>query len=164
MKHFIREYGVFNLWANQRICSVVEKLSDDQLNKEIVSSFPSIQKTLLHVWDAQVVWIMRVEGISLKEFPSVYFKGTRNDAIHGLLLTSQKLKELVHEIDEASLLDDREFTTMKGVQMKSALYQIFTHVFNHGTYHRGQLVTMLRQVGVTEIPTTDLIAFYREKK
>jgi len=164
MKYFIREYAAFNLWANQRMCSSIEKLSDEQLNREIISSFPSIQKTILHVWDTQVIWISRLEGVSLKEFPSVHFEGTRKDAISGLLLTSQKLKELVHEFDEASLLEVREFTTMKGVHMKSALYEIFTHVFNHGSYHRGQLVTMLRQAGVTEIPGTDLISFYREKK
>jgi uncharacterized damage-inducible protein DinB len=36
-------------------------------------------------------------------------------------------------------------------------------VVNHGTYHRGQVVTMLRQLGAGA-PTTDLIAFYRERQ
>jgi uncharacterized damage-inducible protein DinB len=36
-------------------------------------------------------------------------------------------------------------------------------VFNHATYHRGQLVTMLRQIGAEKIPATDFAAFVRLK-
>jgi len=164
MIDFVREYASYNYWSNQKICSVAEKLSYEQIHREIASSFPSIQKTLLHMWDAQSIWISRVEGVSLKEFPSAHFSGTRVDVVKGLLFTSQKLKEIANEIENSSLHDFIEFSTMKGVRMKSELYQIFSHVFNHGTYHRGQLVTMFRQVGVTEIPNTDLISFYREMK
>jgi uncharacterized damage-inducible protein DinB len=46
----------------------------------------------------------------------------------------------------------------------SAQYEMLAHVFNHNTYHRGQLITMLRQVGVTDLPQTDLIFFYRQTK
>ena len=164
MQSFISEYAAFNLWANERICSVVDKLTDDQMMQEIPSSFSSIQKTLLHIWDAQLIWINRIEGVSLREFPSKNFSGTKKDVIDGLLSTSQKLKDLANSNDEEALTSIKKYATLKGGIVTSALYQVFAHVCNHGTYHRGQLVTMLRQVGVTEIPSTDLIYFYREMK
>jgi uncharacterized damage-inducible protein DinB len=164
MQNFIREYAAFNLWANERICSVTEELTDEQMTQEIPSSFSSIQKTLLHIWDAQLIWINRIEGVSLKEFPSKNFSGTKKGIIDGLLSSSQKLKDLANSNDEEVLTSIKKYATLKGAIVTSALYQVFAHVCNHGTYHRGQLVTMLRQVGVTEIPSTDLIYFYREVK
>jgi len=38
------------------------------------------------------------------------------------------------------------------------------HVVNHGTYHRGQITTLLRQMGAAPPKSTDLIAFYRERQ
>ncbi len=56
-----------------------------------------------------------------------------------------------------------DYENSKGEQFKQPIFQMLLHVFNHGTYHRGQLVTMLRQLGVENIPATDFIVWSREK-
>lgn len=162
MLQFIREYAAFNLWANQRICSVVEKMSDEQFNREVTSSFPSIRKTLLHVWGANEIWLKRIEGVSLKAMPTENFGGGKKDIIDGFIASSQKLKELSEQQNENSILVTIEYSTLKGESFTSPLYQILAHVCNHATYHRGQIVTMFRQVGLNEIPSTDLSFFYRQ--
>ncbi len=164
MKKFILEYTAFNVWANERICSVAEKLSNEEMNQEIISSFPSIKKTLLHIWDAQLIWLKRLQGISLDAFPSQSFTGTNTELITGIIETSKQLHELAESFDDATLESVRKYATLKGGIVTSATYQVLAHVVNHGTYHRGQLITMLRQCGVTEIPQLDLIYFYRDKK
>lgn len=161
MKKFIEEYAAFNVWANDRICSAMESLSDEQMNHEIVSSFSSIRKTVLHLWGAQEVWIRRVEGFSPAALPTENFQGTNQEMMDGIRQSSYRLKELAEATAEDSLLEIKKYSTLKGGIVTSSLYQVFAHVFNHSTYHRGQLVTMLRQVGVAEIPPTDLIFFYR---
>ena len=50
---------------------------------------------------------------------------------------------------------------MDGKQYESPVWQIVLHVVNHATLHRGQVVAMLRQLGMTP-PGTDLIYYYRE--
>ena len=55
-------YVKYNLWANQKICDFLKTLSDEEVNKEIMSSFSSLQKTLIHVWDAQVIWLTRLQS------------------------------------------------------------------------------------------------------
>jgi uncharacterized damage-inducible protein DinB len=164
MKKFITEYAAFNTWANERLCEVAAKLNDEQMNQEINSSFSSIKKTLLHIWDAQLIWIKRLEGVSLSSFPSQSFTGSDADLIAGILETSKQLQALAESFDEDALNMVRKYSTLKGGIVTSATYQVLSHVINHSTYHRGQLVTMLRQAGVTEIPSTDLIYFYRERK
>ena len=164
MKKFIREYAAFNVWATERICSVASALNDEQLEKEIISSFPSIRKTLLHLWDAQLVWINRLEGVSLKAFPSETFSGANAEVIEGLMNTSKRLKELTDGYDKEKLRSIKKYATFQGGIVTSSVYQVLAHVFNHSTYHRGQLVTMFRQIGVTGIPKLDLIFYYREVK
>jgi len=41
-------------------------------------------------------------------------------------------------------------------------WQIVMHVVNHGSYHRGQIATMMRETGI-QPPATDLVMFYREQ-
>lgn len=163
MKKLIRNYVSFNAWANERICSEVMMLKEDELQQEIKSSFRNIRETLLHIWDAQEIWMERFDGTSPARWPSASFKGNRDDLIDGLMASSQALESKVHGYSKLQLKAKVSYTTMKGNNGNSPLYQMLMHVVNHGTYHRGQLVTMLRELGKTEIPATDLMAFYREQ-
>lgn len=54
-----------------------------------------------------------------------------------------------------------DIRTTKGEPYSHPLWQMMQHLINHGTYHRGQVTTMLRQLGVKPV-ATDLIAFYRQ--
>jgi uncharacterized damage-inducible protein DinB len=56
------------------------------------------------------------------------------------------------------------YQNTKKEQFKQPIYQVLLHMFNHSTYHRGQLVTMLRQLGVQKLPSTDFIVWSRRKK
>lgn len=164
MKKLIGEYASYNVWANERICSVIASLSDEKFNREVVSSFSSIQKTMLHMWVAQLIWIKRLEGLSLSVVPSEEFHGTRDDIVNGIISTSEILEEIAGSFSKEDLKSFRKYTTLKSGDFVSSQYEMLVHVFNHSTYHRGQLVTMLRQLGVTELPQTDLIFYYRQTK
>lgn len=163
MKKLIRDYAAFNTWANDRICSEVILLTEEEFLLEMKSSFKNIRETLLHIWDAQDIWLERFDGTSPSKWPSASFNGSKIELIDGLMASSEALEARAYEYDKQQLKKKVNYTTMKGNNGTSPLYQMLLHVVNHGTYHRGQLVTMLREVGKTEIPATDLIAFYREQ-
>jgi uncharacterized damage-inducible protein DinB len=57
-----------------------------------------------------------------------------------------------------------EYQDLRGNDRSDVLWQMLQHVVNHGTYHRGQITTMLRQLDVAPPKSMDLIAFYRERK
>src|SRR6185369_16448391 len=90
----------YNLWANKKITDFVRTLTAEQLNKEIISSFPSIMKTILHVWDAQQIWLDRLNGIFPVRVPGKDFNGTVEEAINGVLNSSQELISLVESREE----------------------------------------------------------------
>ena len=163
MKDHLLHYTRYNLWANKRICDFLKSnVSEEQLEKEIVSSFPSLKKTLLHTWDAQVIWLMRMNGTSLTSFPSHNFSGTIGDIVNGLLETSQQLIDFVETSSEAFLLSPLRYKNVAGDEFKNNIGDIIHHVVNHGTYHRGQALTMLRQLGFAKLFSTDYIGFCRE--
>ena len=163
MKKFIRDYVEFNVWANERICAAVSALTDEQLNQQMKSSFPTIRETLLHIWDAQDIWMERFDGRSPTAWPPEKFNGTAEELTSGLINSSKALLKKVKGYNKKELKEKVSYTTLKGNSGISPVFEMFAHVVNHGTYHRGQLVTMMRDVGVIEIPATDLIAFFRDK-
>ncbi len=162
MKPQLIKYSEYNIWANAHFIAILNTLDDATLDKELVSSFPSIRKTLYHVWDAQGIWIMRLTGETLKGFPSKDFTGTTKEAFDLFHQSSLKLAELIKNIKEDSLIEPLKYKNLKGDEFTNNIHDILHHVLNHSTFHRGQLVTMLRQVGVTTIPSTDFITFCRQ--
>lgn len=157
---YFKDLAAFNVWANSITCTWLEKINDEQWNKEIVSSFRSIYATVLHVVGAEKAWLERVKK-ELPIFPLVdSFKGSKHELITLWKTVSADLKLFIDSFDENELHTCLEFKRFNGEAFSMPYYQLFAHVINHATYHRGQLVTMLRQVGFTETSSTDLVAFF----
>ena len=161
-KQYFIELADYNIWANNIVCSWLEKISDDQWNQNMVSSFSSIEKTILHMIGAENVWAERMNKVEAPVWIPGSFTGTKNEHLALLRKTSLALKNCVFAFDETKLQEKLFFKRLNGEENLMPFYQILSHVFNHSTYHRGQLVTMLRQVGFTDVGTTDLSVFYKQ--
>lgn len=152
----------FNVWANHKITGYILSAGDDATHKELVSSFPTILKTLLHIWDAQQIWYARLQGNTITTWPSKDFKGTLKDACNGLMTSSNDFVRLTEKFEnDFSIVIN--YKTLDGNEFSNTAEEIIMHCMNHGTYHRGQIITMLRQVGFTEVGSTDYIRYCREK-
>ena len=163
MKKIILQYAAYNVWANQVIADCVTNLSEEQLNKEVNSSFNSVYKTFLHLWDVESVWWQRMKMVENVVWPGINFKGSARELANNLLQQSKQWKEWVDHATETMLEHEFIYKNSKREQFKQPIYEVLQHLFNHQTFHRGQLITMLRQVGVEKLPSTDLITFMRKK-
>lgn len=163
MKKIYVQYAAYNVWANQRIVDSVSNLSDVQINQEINSSFNSIYKTIAHLWDVESVWWQRIKLQEQNEWPSKTFNGSVLELCNNLLKQSKQWKEWIDLATDATLEHEFIYKNSKKDQFKQPVYEALHHLFNHQTFHRGQLITMLRQVGMETIPNTDLISFLRKK-
>ena len=158
-KYFI-EFADFNIWATDIFCSMLEQISDEQWQQKIASSFNTIQETTLHIISAEKAWLQRFKKETV-EWLQFSYKGSRTEHIQLWRQASADLKNYISEFDENELTTILHYKRLNGEEKSTPFYIMFTHVFNHSTYHRGQLVTMLRQVGFTDIKSTDLIVFFR---
>lgn len=153
-------YINYNIWANK---AIADFLSDKEeiLDKEVISSFPTIRKTIFHIADAQHIWLSRMKGDSPNEWPSKYM--IPEDAIHAMMNTSIAFEEYCGSADDTFYCKRISFSALDGTIYEETNGNIIMHCMNHSTFHRGQLVTMFRQAGSTgKMPRTDLIAYLRE--
>ena len=163
MKEFLQKYAAYNLWADKTLLAKLGVVPSEILHNETGSSFGSIYKTLLHVTEVEDIWWQRLQ---LKE----HIQLPEKDPDENMALISKKLLTLsrqwsdwVTESGEKNLTHVFGYYNSKKEFFKQPVNEVLLHLFNHQTYHRGQIVTFLRQNGVDKIPATDFIVFSRNK-
>jgi uncharacterized damage-inducible protein DinB len=164
MKELLKQYAAYNIWATQRILDLILNLPAEKHLQEVPSSFASLLKTVLHILDAESIWWQRMKLQERITVPSEGFNGTMQDACSALLLQSKQWEEWVSNASELSVDHVFQYQNTKREVFKMPIYQMLHHVFNHSTYHRGQLINMLRQLGVEKVPQTDFSLWTRSKK
>jgi hypothetical protein len=162
MKELLTQYANYNIWANSRTVDLILKLTPEQLDMEINSSFNSIRKTMYHGWGAEDVWLQRLQLIENWRYVGNDLDTPVDIACTKWLQTGEALKTFIEkQFDDSAFEHVFQYYDSEKVSHKQPVGQTLMHVFNHATYHRVQLVTMLRQVGVTKIPSTDFMRWVR---
>ena len=164
MKELLKQYAAYNCWASQRIIDVLLTLPEEKQMAEVPSSLNSLYKTVLHMWDAESIWWQRMKMQERLVVQSENFMGNLQDAANGLLNQSKLWNDWVNNASDLSLEHVFQYYNNKKEYFKQPVYQMIQHVFNHGTYHRGQLINMLRQLGIEKLPATDFIIWARSQK
>ena len=152
----------YNAWANRRSLAAAEKLTPEQFLKPLGSSFSSVRDTLAHIYGAEWIWLERFQGRSPAALPNVGEFSEIATLREKWLEHEEKLLGFVRGLTQTDLDREMEYKTLKFGVYRNPLWQSMQHVVNHGTYHRGQVTTMLRQLGAQPI-LTDLMHFYRER-
>jgi uncharacterized damage-inducible protein DinB len=150
----------FNRWATLRFLDAMADLPAEELGRNLGSSFPSLAATLVHMLGAEWVWLQRWHGESPATFPDA----TTLDSVAKVRARWDALWEeqcaFLDGLDAAAMGSMVAYRTFDGSSHEQSLGDLLRHVVNHATYHRGQLATMLRQLGRTP-PATDLVRYYR---
>jgi uncharacterized damage-inducible protein DinB len=163
MKQMLLDYVRYNLYCNEKFVELFKQYDDDLIEKEIISSFSSIRNTLLHLWDAQTLWLSRLNGISPTEFPSKNFTGNNAEVYQKLIDNSKQFLQFVENQPPQFFKKKITFNILSASGTFSHTAQdMIHHCMNHQSFHRGQLVTMARQLGIKQFPRTDFIIFKRE--
>ncbi|MEO0468423.1 MAG: DinB family protein [Bacteroidota bacterium] len=149
----IREKAGYNLWANQQLTEWLRKQDSALYVQPVTASFPSINKLMHHIMEAEKYYCS-----ILMETEVEYEKEMATDKIFGEL--TQIDQKLLAWIDGQSSEDMETVISLKRSPFVETYSRasLLTHVFNHSTYHRGQLVALRHQLGIDAPPRTD---YYR---
>lgn len=148
----------YDAWASAHVLDAVANLTAEEFTRDLGSSFPSVRDTLVHLVFAEWVWFRRWQG----ESPRVVFNPAEYADVAAVRARLSEVEreraEFVASLDESSLNETLAYTNTRGEEWRYPLAWMMQHVVNHSTYHRGQVVTMLRQLGKSA-PSTDFLYY-----
>jgi uncharacterized damage-inducible protein DinB len=160
----VRTLVDYHYWARDRMLAALETLSPDQFTRDLGSSFGSVRDTLSHLQGAEWIWLSRFEGTPVTG-PLPHDRLPDLAAVRVVWAeTEARLRALVSALDQEGLERVVEYSLLSGQRRASRAWHIVQHLVNHASYHRGQVTTMLRQLGAAPPLSMDLIAFYRERE
>ena len=151
----------YNRWADERVLTACAQLTDEQYAREIGGSFPSIRATVAHHAGALWAWGRRFEAREVKALPSVT---EVPDVATAMRLIAEGHEMVVREASRPAEELNQVFTFRRfnGQIVSLPRWAALRHVVNHGTYHRGQIANMMRQVGAAP-PSTDVLLWAIEQ-
>jgi uncharacterized damage-inducible protein DinB len=158
----IRVLYEYDAWANHRILDATAALTPEQFTQPMNSSFSSVRDTLAHIMFGQWIWLERWQGRmptalpAAEGFPDLASLRKRWAEVEADLLA------FVRALTAERIAEVSEYKTRTAGTFTSPLGHVLLHLVNHGTYHRGQVTTLLRQLGGKSV-STDLSLFYRER-
>jgi len=159
MKDYLITLTKFNLWAAKKTIARLADIPTEQWGKDLGGSFKSLADTVLHLLSVEKLTCERLQGTQ-QPFLANSFVGSKAEILALWATYSQKLAEIVAGFGDESPDTLLQFKTLKGADMEMERYKLISHVVNHSTYHRGQIVNYLRQLGITDLESTDMFNFY----
>lgn len=149
-------------WARDRVLGIVDTLDQEAFTRDMKNSTGSIHETLVHMFGSERLWSTRWKGESPKgrERPEDYPTAAAVRARWSE--TERDIRQILGAMksgDEQRLV---QYTTLEGAPVAYPWWQTAMQVTNHSSYHRGQVITMLRQQGVAATGT-DLIMYFKIK-
>ena len=151
----------YHYWARDVMLDAVTPLTPEQFTRQVESSFKSVRDTVAHIYAADWIWYTRWMGqsptslLTPDRFPDLASIRRAWGELEG------QVRGFVDELGEAGVSRVFEYKLLSGAAGSSPFSQMLAHVVNHGSYHRGQVTTLLRQLGVPPPKSTDMITFYR---
>ena len=160
IKDLLLSYARYNLWANRELLKGLIQVDVAWLEQETNSSFKSVKQTAFHIWDAEYVWLHRFKGQSLpfmtKDLPAA-------TPIESFIEGAEKFVEYVEGQENSFFTGVTIFKDLSGKEHSMDNAGMLMHCMNHSSFHRGQIVTMIRSLGFAgELPRTDMIVYLRE--
>src|SRR6186997_1671151 len=113
MKELLKQLAAYNQWANQKLTDLIISLPEEKQTAEVPSSFTSLYKTVLHMWDAESIWWQRVKLHEKLIVPSENFKGSMKDVVNGLLQQNQQWSDWINNASDAALDHVFQYYTLK---------------------------------------------------
>jgi uncharacterized damage-inducible protein DinB len=165
MKHNALQLYDYHLWANQKVFQHLKELPQEILHKEIQSVFPTLFAALVHIYRVENVWLLGMSSASYEEIVDVNNRITEETESKSLEEIEQLFAEIADryqsflaqkDLDAAKAYPHPQFGTLM-----ASYADIIQHLVNHGTYHRGNITAMLRQLGYAGVPTDYVFYLYK---
>ncbi len=160
LKALIENYARYNLWANNVVADMLTTITEEEFKYSNQSSFGSIGATLWHIFGAEKLWMERLAGKSPSSFPK-YRSLPPIEILNSFIINSDRFTQQILSYEELQLTENISYTTLSSGAGSNYRADICIHAINHSTFHRGQIISMLRDLGYRDFESLDYIYFIR---
>jgi uncharacterized damage-inducible protein DinB len=152
----------YHVWAKERLIASLKQMKQEDFERDLHSSHGGIRGTLFHIINAENLWLGRLAGEVAQPIDGSNLNGLSQlqDEWDGI---SKKMSALISRFSDEELHAQFSYRDTRGNVHYGPRIWAFQQLFNHFSYHRGQIVTMQRQLGYTPA-NTDIIGFLRERR
>ncbi len=157
-----RDLLLYMLWADRQMLKAVRAVRPEDLNRDAGVSFRSILGTMAHILGGQKLWLSRLLGHPVDIVPG---PGDFPDLLSWITAWEENasgIEAFLAGLTDEQLAAPLTWTNQAGEVHTRPLWQPVLEMVNHSTYHRGQVVSLLRQMGYPA-ESTDLIRFFAER-
>ena len=151
----------YHYWARDLVLDAAATLTPEQFTRPLESSFKSVRDTLAHTFGAEWLWYNRWTGNLSATMPKYESWPDVTSIKRAWLDHEVRVRTFVTDGGEAGVTRVYNYKSLAGQPTSSQFWEMLVHVVNHGSYHRGQLTTLLRQLGAAPPKQMDMIAFFR---
>lgn len=165
MKHRALELYDYHVWANNRVFERLKELPADICHQPVQSVFPSIFEVLVHIYLVDTTWLGVMRGDGFGEIRALVVRlqdETKGKSIEEMEVLFVELSKQYNAFFDCQEDLDRPVSGEhpRFGRLETRLSQLVQHVVNHGTYHRGNITAMLRQLGHAGVPTDYVFYLY----
>jgi uncharacterized damage-inducible protein DinB len=154
-----RQLLLYTLWADRTMLNALREVKPEDLTRDAGVSFGSLLGTMIHVLGSQRRWLARFAGSPAQPSPGLADFPDLLAWIQGWEETASGIEAFLASLTEEQLLAEITWEDTEIGPVTRPLWQPVSHMVNHSTYHRGQVVSLMRQLGYPP-PKTDLIHFF----
>lgn len=153
-----RDLLLYMLWADRETLKAVREVRPEDLTRDAGVSFGSLLGTMSHMAGGQKIWLSRFLGQPLN-----YMPGPESPDLLSWITfweeTASGINAFMAALTDEQLAGPLTWTNLKGETASLPLWQLIVHLVNHSSYHRGQVTSLLRQMGYPP-PATDLSRYF----
>ncbi|OUQ86396.1 damage-inducible protein DinB [Brevibacillus brevis] len=165
MTHYAKNMYDFHAWANQTLINRLKELPEGVYEQEVQSVFPTVAKVMEHIYMVDQGWILILQGMDMQAALNEAWQKEKELTGKSLEEVEQLYAGLVEQFKaflnqeedlERRIVLDNPYTRVRD----TSLAEIIMQVVNHGTYHRGNITAMLRQMGYPSVMTEYALYWY----
>jgi len=150
--YLIKNYAGYNLWANATLVNWLRTKPEAILEQQVPSSFRGIKATIIHIWNTQRYWLSILKGSEYEGFEDI--NASLETVFTGLVDQSDELADYIDLMNDDKI-EENTLVVSPWFKCDFQNFEYIMQVMNHSTYHRGQIVTIGRNLGFTDAPMTD---------
>ena len=154
-----RQLLLYTLWADRTVLNALREVKPEDLTRDAGVSFGSLLGTMVHILGSQRRWLARFAGSPAQPGPGPADFPDLLAWIQGWEETASGIEAFLASLTEEQLVAEITWEDTEIGPVTRPLWQPVSHMVNHSTYHRGQVVSLMRQLGYPP-PKTDLIHFF----